>query len=1778
MISKKYKIITLFLILLVTLILTSVSAEDFGCCLNPHVDGAFCGEDMPAINVCCPPISESPLYYATTKYPYGPQTQDLCLDQTASKKYFIAGADCPDSECSKGCCCDPAYNTEKDVPEDTVPRFYCEEIGGTFIPETVDIDCVAECGAIDPTPPDGSCSDPAYRPQLTITATPVKGEKQLRLTWADTCIAASYNIFRCEGESCVEVGQTTTTSFTDQSEALLFDTNYEYKVEGNYVVQGLVENDDKITANLGNLECWGRYDNSKFCIHAGYYKKYKNYLIENNPSITEGNFYTAVTQVYGTKFNKAYSCFLDNKLSGSQSCPDDKVCVIEDGQKACKEASKCTPNSVDADGFEKSPFGLFSIGNTYKPLAEECHDLGYCYFDTSTTLSDKCYSCSYFMSCYDYKSEQACTTNNCEVGNCEWRPLIDELGVGVCIDKTADNCEWCDKAGTEEVDTSAYNTVLAACTPEKAEALSTERHDCYYINGKAKSCSSTICTDLEDCSNSVSLDKDNSINNSPGLCGLKVCVDFSGVCRKDANGDNIPDCSEDNTICESDIYPPNTTLIPIPDDGVIRGFDISVNDKTGQGFVNAVGDRTYLCVDGPGSTECANKPGSEFIKFTTDNKLNINGLELREWNTDKFLFTLSEGINKIYYFTNDSSNNYGIVKTVQVEAHENNIRPELYKIDIQDGANINGKLYSRNQKPEIYLYFRAGGAKIITSTLKNLSSHVVVDYTSSGSQILPAPDFGVVNYTLIPPNSNLTEGKYTLNLRATNENNVPLPSSQSQYQIEINKTISVAKITPSYGYFTNNSYVYVEITFPRDVNLTSVDISGEEFVDSFTDGSFTNKFSQTLNLSDGVKEINVKGIDYFGNEATGYSKFTINAYPPLADSVKMIHPSYGVAPDDDFNVTLESDNVMECKYSLNSQVIFVDFEFMNEFDSSNSTKHIIDSIHLGNQNQQMLYVWCIDKYWKDSEYRYNRYYVFPLQVDKSNPTINQILTTPPNPIGETNVNITITVQANEPVKCRYSETQQNYNNMENSFIDYSDDDFKTIKKTYLYVEKEGQFTYYVSCKNKAERFSSTKEFNIKVDENEPLKITDFTERYQGNTSPILAVMTNKRTTCRYSFTDSTVNEYDGRLASPDAYAHTATLDVNFPSATYQIYVKCLKSGSQNKIITVTFTIDLTPPIINFVNDTSNLAENPEFTAFANEIFVKWQATDNETGIIGGDGKIRYNFSLWEAVTREPVINWTDNYDRSLIDDDNLFKGWIDEDDEGNDLNLSDDTKYIFKLKAGNIVGHWSDESDSDGVTTDFSLFTNSTCNNNEKDSDETDIDCGNACPRCKNGDSCESNSDCESSYCNSDDVCEEPECDDDVENGDETDVDCGGDDCDPCDIGDSCSSNSDCESNYCSAGECSEPNTCNDGILSSGETDVDCGAVCPNCCASNKYCDTTADCCSGLECNAGICKTSTPADTDSDNDGIPDVWETQNGLDPADSADADLDYDGDGLTNYEEYVHNTDPNDPDTDGDGKTDKEEVDKGWNPNDPDDPGSSSFFKILLLILLILLVLAAIGYLVYTQYFKKEKITIKTQPQRPVRSMPMRPMQQRRPHLVPPKKKQDKSKQRSNIFDKFSEEGKKEEKKTDDKKTEAKKEDYMVLGEEKKDKKPKLTQPKDDVFKKLSDIVGKDQQQKTKTKDDETLKNLTKVSKKTTTEIKKELKKHSDRLGTRLKNMEKKVKGISKPLSVVCTKTGTKYHKPDCITLKKIPKSSIKRFKDKNEAEKKKLKPCSVCLPKK
>lgn len=100
-------------------------------------------------------------------------------------------------------------------------------------------------------------------------------------------------------------------------------------------------------------------------------------------------------------------------------------------------------------------------------------------------------------------------------------------------------------------------------------------------------------------------------------------------------------------------------------------------------------------------------------------------------------------------------------------------------------------------------------------------------------------------------------------------------------------------------------------------------------------------------------------------------------------------------------------------------------------------------------------------------------------------------------------------------------------------------------------------------------------------------------------------------------------------------------------------------------------------------------------------------------------------------------------------------------------------------------------------------------------------------------------------------------CTDQIKNGSETDVDCGGGSCVACADGKTCVESVNCASGVCKDGICHEP-TCSDGILNGNETAIDCGGAC----VQLETCNGKDDDCNGIvddgiasiTCGIGVCQ------------------------------------------------------------------------------------------------------------------------------------------------------------------------------------------------------------------------------------------------------------------------------------------------------------------------------------
>ena len=172
--------------------------------------------------------------------------------------------------------------------------------------------------------------------------------------------------------------------------------------------------------------------------------------------------------------------------------------------------------------------------------------------------------------------------------------------------------------------------------------------------------------------------------------------------------------------------------------------------------------------------------------------------------------------------------------------------------------------------------------------------------------------------------------------------------------------------------------------------------------------------------------------------------------------------------------------------------------------------------------------------------------------------------------------------------------------------------------------------------------------------------------------------------------------------------------------------------------------------------------------------------------------------------------------------------------------------------AALLAGCSSPPSTPPDLGRDLMLVFPEGCMNGSHDGNETDVDCGgDACKKCDAGQMCLHGSDCTSTICDNN-VCAGPSCTDRLLNGSETDMDCGGT-CPGCAVGRKCLRSGDCTSGNCVNNVC-QPGACMNNVKDGMETDVDCGGpTCPAC-ANGKACLMGSDC-QVMRCINNVCQT-----------------------------------------------------------------------------------------------------------------------------------------------------------------------------------------------------------------------------------------------------------------------------------------------------------------------------------
>ncbi|MEM3154655.1 MAG: thrombospondin type 3 repeat-containing protein [Candidatus Woesearchaeota archaeon] len=1526
-----------------------------------------------------------------------------------------------------GCCCDPVVkNGSFSTPA------ACAALGFTFVgpPPSIAVTCSQHCNATLAPIPDIICGDgicrpgetaescpadcaaivtgcgsPAYRPSPTnLTIAPLKGKKAISLSFTLPCPADYLNISRCTGTACENFKSIaiipSATVFVDEDPDLQFNTDYTYSIIAHYPVSG---NSDPATAtgNPGDLECWHQGDN-QFCINYFTYDQFREYLTNygyggSEPIAFSTSFGRTVNITFATRLNQAWLCNAQNMLispSPQVRCDarQNQFCIADEKGPRCATLETCST------GFD--PFGLYAT-------QQACELFGiiprYCFIDKSPTVADKCYSCDPRMTCYDYKSQKACEKDNCGAGDCQWNPIYEDIGIGVCIDKRYNNCKLCTANGTAGMENSAAaSAIWDSCREEKSNALSNALYPCFFDKDRkiSKTCDEATCSDYTalQCNSppgGIRLNPDNSIaQKSTDVCNIGVCeYHLTTGCVKNADGSTgagFQDCKIGNNTCEMDYFPPTSALIPIGQANRIDFINIRIFDKINktsppQDHTGKPGYILYLCVKNATNT-CLN--AQMYSIATSSNTLSLKNTILRDGN--KTIAKLPTGNNTLWFYSRDASNNLEIIRHIDIYSCDNCQGPQLLELNVTGGRVIGKTIYTSAKRPTFSMLF------------DEPTQITYVDISRPGEGIaLQQETTGMTAYHRFTPITDLL-GTYNFSVNGHNAQNIYVNPSGINYALVVDPELAGLTIIPPDGSYFNKTSVDITLNFTRPVTLDSVQLLTDIFDDPHarkeTSRDITTAFKTTNNqtftakidnLAGGRVTIAVDAQGFNGLDIYKQSSFYVATRKP---GIRLLQPAFGVTPYSIFNVTIETPLPSNCAYVYDTPTppSATDFEFFKPFEGT-GTLHTATEITIPYNAQRAypIHVYCNFEEFGIIQRTFNLTQdTEPVRIVKAyaEPAVIAEQYIPEKEIYAT----TLKVQLSKPGFCKYSLITSNFPQMENTFPGYDILPKESLGAAVNVTEKKS-YSYHVVCKGKNQLLSQPASVPFTVDLSLPLNVSSSTPIGFGTLNFTIGVVANKRVFCYFGERPDDTTRCMGACTS--GYTQWQQITVQNPGA-YTYYVKCAHvSGEQSDIITIPVLIDTTPPIMEYVNDDGVFEDDPDITWSKQKIRVAYKGKDEDVNIS------HYLVTLQGLPEKQAVI-------KDLVS--NITDGeyhYISQTQNGSPFTLQNNKRYSFSVKAVSQVGLVSEPMESDGVRVDISREPEP-CQNGDKDPGETGIDCGGECDGCPEGTVCTSNEDCATNYC--DGTCKVASCEDGAQNGLESDVDCGGQICKKCQNDKGCIRHTDCDSGYCDLLKsiCTDAPPCANKALDPGETDIDCGGPCDRC-GEGKTCEERTDCEEQLWCKPDlkICSSEQPGDADFDKitddidecpntppdeqadergcgssqryslgDEINDRWRMDNfGCIDCSQAASDADPDRDKLTNIEEFRLGTNPTMKDTDDDGWSDYEEVQRGTNPLDPASHPPSVFLGFLKVLFIIL----AISGIVYGTYIVLQQQKAKKKP---------------------------------------------------------------------------------------------------------------------------------------------------------------------------------------------------------
>ena len=1322
------------------------------------------------------------------------------------------------------------------------------------------VTCPSDCTA--PSPKTVVCGSPGYiPPPKAVTITPIKGEKKFRLEFSEECPPAYFEVWRNRG------GSSTTFDFVAEVHGDFFvDDSPDLKWNTDYLYDVkavyIPEGTSIAKTASANLGDLECWHNSLpvFCLNNIFYSKFEDYLKDKGYGTTSG-------ASFRLNFNSSVASAFASRFNKAFYCSDSNELVLA---HSCTSPDVCAINS-SGEAFCIAPsacnisgfFGLFSDKND---CLFENNMPAYCFFDKSKSVVDACYPCVQGMECYDYKSQSACEADSCGVGNCEWHSTTHSLGFGVCVNKKKSNCEFCGLAGSAVApNKDAFSQVFDSCSEAKASALSVPGFECVYWKDydKVLSCDEVTCLHYSE------------LQFTPPSPGIRL--------------------NSDNSLNISSYDPCHIGVCQL--DPETHKFRKNADGNAGSDWADCpLGDVACEADYFPPLTSVipAGKNQTDFLNIVIMDKLNKtdtvkNYAGSEGYETFLCLKTSANSCSDAGNFPLRVSTNRLILKNLELKDGRTKLA------DLSEGPNTL-LFYSKDKynNPEVVksvvfdackdcqgptlLDVKISGGRLFGSTLfSSLSEPVItlffdepteiVHASLSNSPAQPIADSGFDFDRSIKFDRSLSEDYFRLFVKVKNRKGIV---SDLLFTISIDTSLASLVISPDDGEIVPSRDVTINLSFNKQADLRAVLLthlsSGNPFV--------LNESVEDILADFSTSDRRLYSASFTGLDRGVYKLFVeaedLRGFPIAKESrfsvgvddfIVLKEPDFGYSDVQTFNVKFETG----IKYFGNGDECRYAFNLpaMPSVDETTFT----DFPKAGS----------VDGYVHETSALTIPYgggahplYIFCKNGDDFQfAEFDLFVDSAPPKIVKAYAFPSV-ISEESIVNPGTFSTKLKVETDKPSFCKYSrlTDNFDLMESSF---EASGSMPKNVHSTIVV--VDEIKEHNFFVACKSPAGVVSDTAEITFSINLSLPLQVNVVTDRVFNDSDFVIGVETNKrslcyLGNDSFNIHDCFGDCR-PGYVHSME-RVVDDDGRYKFF-VRCSVALTGESSAILPVTIVVDQTPPEMLWVNDSsaladpevsFFKDRLGVAFLGNDSGSGISYYLVSVVESLTGELVSDWVE----SLVVDGSFH--YIE------NISLENNKKYEVDVKAVDNAGWESLPLSSDGVFVNFSAEPES-CSNNVTDGNETDVDCGGPCAPCALGLSCVVDSDCASGLCNGS-VCVEPVslCDDGVKDGDETDVDCGGS-CIACEDGLDCYVDADCASGYCdgSTGTCRAVPSCEDGLLSAGETDVDCGGPCAPC-ALGKSCEVDVDCDSGLECIDSVCSETREAPVvevvDSDNDGVPD--------------------------------------------------------------------------------------------------------------------------------------------------------------------------------------------------------------------------------------------------------------------------------------------------------------------